>query len=96
LDRVVGIATGCGLDGLGFEFWEGEEDFPFSKTALGPTRPHIQWASGVFPMVKVNNEWIYNSSPPIRHYEVDRDNTVFYSSFIFKCVISRSQLVKDK
>ena len=47
-DSSVGIATRYGLDGPAIEFrWR--RDFPHpSMPALGPTRPHIQWAPGLF------------------------------------------------
>jgi hypothetical protein len=43
---VVGIATGYGLDGPGFEpRWGG--DFPhLSRPALGPNQRPVQWVSG--------------------------------------------------
>ena len=44
---VVGIATGCGLDGRGIESrWR--RDFPhLSRVALGSTQPPVQWAPGL-------------------------------------------------
>jgi hypothetical protein len=48
---AVGIGIGYGLNGLGFEFRQGQEIFVFSKTSrpsLGPTQPPIQWVPGFF------------------------------------------------
>jgi hypothetical protein len=44
--RVVGIATGYGLDGPGIECRWGR-DFPhLSRPALGSTQPPVQWVPG--------------------------------------------------
>ena len=41
--RVVGVATGYGLDGQGIESRWGH-DFPhLSRPDLGPTQPPVQW-----------------------------------------------------
>ena len=48
LDSSVGIATRYGLDGPGIESRWGR-DFPYlSRSALGPTRPPVQWVPGIF------------------------------------------------
>ena len=50
--RVVGIATGYGLDGPGNESrWR--RDFPrLSRPVLGPIQPPLQWVPGLSPGVK--------------------------------------------
>jgi hypothetical protein len=36
-DSIIGIVSHCGLDGLGFESWSGQ-DFPhLSRLTMGPT-----------------------------------------------------------
>ena len=50
--RVVGIATGYGLDGLGIEFRWGR-DFPhLSRPALGAHPASCTMGTGSFPGVK--------------------------------------------
>jgi hypothetical protein len=86
-DSVVGIATGCKLDARGVRVLalspSGAKNFLFSmwsRPALGPTQPPIQWVPGVLsPGVKrpwreadhspptsaeVKKMWIYTSTPP--------------------------------
>jgi hypothetical protein len=43
VDRVVGIATGYGLDGPGIESWWGRGFPHLSRPLLGPARPPVQW-----------------------------------------------------
>jgi len=43
---VVGIATGCGLDGLGIESRWGWNFTHSSRPAVGLIQPRIQWVSG--------------------------------------------------
>jgi hypothetical protein len=42
-DIGVGIATGYGVDGPGFESWWGRDFSHPSKPALGSTQPPVQW-----------------------------------------------------
>ena len=52
LDSSVGIVTGCGLDGSGFERrWEQEiSSSPhLSRPAVTLTQSSVQWASGLLP-----------------------------------------------
>jgi hypothetical protein len=49
-DSVVGISTGYGVDGSGFETWHGQVISLFSKTIgpdLKPSQPSLQWVLGV-------------------------------------------------
>jgi hypothetical protein len=78
-------ATGWTIGILGFNSRQGLRIFlftPASRTALGPTQPHIQWVAGVpFLGVKrpgreddhsppssaeVKKAWSYTTTPPIR------------------------------
>jgi hypothetical protein len=75
-ERLVGIATDCGLDNRMMEV-----GIPaVSRPALGPTQPHIHWVQGaLFLGVKrpgseadhsppssaeFKNAWIYTFTPP--------------------------------
>jgi hypothetical protein len=69
------------VGGLGVFFF-----FTVSGSALGPSRPHVQWAPGVLspgvkrpgregdhsfhPNAEVKNAWRYISTPPIRLHGV--------------------------
>jgi len=53
---VVGIVTGCGLDGPGKEsrWWR---DFPqLSRPALGLNQLPVQWVTGLSPGVKTGRD----------------------------------------
>jgi hypothetical protein len=45
--RVLGIATGDGLDGPGIESRCGARFSDLSRPDLGPTQPPVQWVPGV-------------------------------------------------
>jgi hypothetical protein len=87
----VGIVTGYGLDdqGVGVQVLTEAKNFHlpmYSRPALGPTQPPIQWVSGALsPGVKrpgreadhshpasaeVKKTWVYTSTPPIRLHGV--------------------------
>jgi hypothetical protein len=64
-ESTVRIATRYGLDGLGIESQWGR-DFPHpSRTDLGPSQPHVQWVSYLFPSGKATETWRWTPlSPP--------------------------------
>jgi hypothetical protein len=72
-DISVGIALGYGLDDESskIRFPAGTGNFLFTRTALGPTQPSIQWVPGVGLVAnhstpssaKVKNAWNYISTP---------------------------------
>jgi hypothetical protein len=51
-NRIVGIATCCGLGSPGIESWWGKDFVFLSRPALGPTLLPVQWVSGLFPRGK--------------------------------------------
>jgi hypothetical protein len=79
-ERVVGIATGCGLDdrGVGVRVPVGSRILSSPKSsrpALGSTQPPIQWIPGIKrpgseadhsppTSAKVKKMWIYTFIPP--------------------------------
>jgi hypothetical protein len=61
--RVVGIATGYGLDGTGIESRR-RRDFPhLSRPVLRPTQPSVQWVPGLFTGVKSGQGVTLTSHP---------------------------------
>jgi hypothetical protein len=48
----VGIATRCGLDGLGIESRWGRDFLHMSRPVLGPTQPPVKWVPGFSPGLK--------------------------------------------
>ena len=67
-DRSVGIATRCGLDGPGIEFWCRRGFRPSSRPTLRPSKPPIQWVPGLSPGVKRPGRNVEHPSPYIYIY----------------------------
>ena len=75
----------------GFEYWQGQEIFIFSKThrqTLGPTQPPLQSFQGgkaagcvnysPVSSTEVKNDWSFTSSSPVCLCGVDRGNFICF------------------
>jgi hypothetical protein len=63
----VGVALGYGLDDRGFDSRQGLGIFHFttaSRTALGPTKPPIQWVRGALSVAVKRPGREADHSPP--------------------------------
>jgi len=87
-----GTATSYGLDGSGFESWNGKDTYLFSKTVQTGSGAHpapCSMGMGVPPRppreahhsppfsAEVKNEWSYTTTPPPHLEGVDRNNDFF-------------------
>ena len=85
--------AGCGLDGLGFESWKGQDIFPFfkmSRLIMGLSGNEgsileVKWLRhevnhSPLSSDKVENEWSCTFTP-VYLYGVEREHYLFFFTF---------------